>query len=786
MKMWGDVMKILQVIHGYPMMYNAGSEVYTQTLCHSLSKKNEVFVFSREENPVCDEGSLRVTHDPMNNWIPLYLVNNPFNKDRYRSSKIDRAFTQVLNEIKPDVIHVGHLSHLSTSLLFEAAIRQYPVVFTLHDFWLMCPRGQFMQMHPANSDGLWPVCEYQDDKTCAKRCYARYFSGAADEYETDIEHWTGWVSRRMKHIREMVELIDLFIAPSNYLLNRYHEHFGIPLSKLVYLDYGFCRNRLAGRERTLGEPFTFGYIGTHIPAKGIQVLLKAFAKLRGSCELRIWGRPRGQMTSALKRMAADSISGHDRQIEWHPEYRNQDIVEKVFNRVDAIVVPSIWTENSPLVIHEAQQARCPVITADVGGMAEYVHHEVNGILFRHRDADSLAEQMQRFVDDPSLAMKLGARGDLYSENGDIQDIREHTAEVTRYYRQVIARRKSSRIQPQDGPWRITFDTNPDTCNLHCIMCEQHSKYRRSRPDPERKPRIMPFEIVEKVVREVAPHGLHEIIPSTMGEPLLYPDFEKIIALCHACNIKLNLTTNGTFPGKGSELWAESIVPVASDVKISINGASKNTQESIMVGSELEFALKNIRIFCGVRDESRKNGNTACTVTLQLTFLERNLTEIPSMISMAADIGVDRVKGHHVWTHFPELMDQSLRRGPDSITRWNQTVAECRLIVESKQRSNGGKLQLENFDILEKSAVNNGRYGGRCPFLGREAWINSEGRFDVCCAPDDLRQQFGSFGNVLENSFMGLWNRPYYRNFVKTYASRALCSSCHMRKSEEVQ
>jgi glycosyltransferase involved in cell wall biosynthesis len=136
---------------------------------------------------------------------------------------------------------------------------------------------------------------------------------------------------------------------------------------LTYLDYGFYRQRLAGRRRTLGEPFTFGYIGTHIPAKGIQVLLEAYGKLRGNCKLRIWGRPRGQMTSALKRKAVESIPVHERQIEWHPEYKNQDIVYKVFNRVDAIVVPSMWTENSPLVIHEAQQ---PTIRGMTGTMTK--------------------------------------------------------------------------------------------------------------------------------------------------------------------------------------------------------------------------------------------------------------------------------------------------------------------------------------------------------------------------------------------------------------------------------
>ena len=59
------------------------------------------------------------------------------------------------------------------------------------------------------------------------------------------------------------------------------------------------------------------------------------------------------------------------------------------------MVPSVWAENSPLVIHEVLQARVPVITADYGGMAEYVHHERNGLLFAHRDPASLAQQMQR-------------------------------------------------------------------------------------------------------------------------------------------------------------------------------------------------------------------------------------------------------------------------------------------------------------------------------------------------------------------------------------------------------
>ena len=133
-------------------------------------------------------------------------------------------------------------------------------------------------------------------------------------------------------------------------------------------------------------------------------------------------------------MAGD---GGDR-VEWMGEYRNQDIVPEVFDRCDAVVAPSIWAENSPLVIHEALQAGVPVITADYGGMAEYVGHERNGLLFNHRDPVSLARQMQRLADAPEWARQLGGRGYLQSADGNVPDMGEHSREIERIYASLRA------------------------------------------------------------------------------------------------------------------------------------------------------------------------------------------------------------------------------------------------------------------------------------------------------------------------------------------------------------
>ena len=777
-------MRILQVIHGYPMRYNAGSEVYTQALCQGLAERHEVHVFTRDEDPFAPDFDLRAERDPDDSRIALHVVNNPRNKDRYRETGIDRRFAELVDRLRPDIVHVGHLNHLSIALPFEAATRSVPVVYTLHDYWLMCPRGQFMQTFPRDRRDLWAACDGQEDRKCAERCYARYFGGAPEERETDIALWTGWVERRMRHVREMSEFVDLFVAPSRYLLDRHRDEFGLPARKLVYLDYGFDHARLSGRRRAAGEPFVFGYIGTHIPAKGIQDLIRAFGAVSGEAVLRVWGRPRSRNTEALRTLARSLPAEKARRVEWLPEYRNGDIVRDVFDRVDAIVVPSVWVENSPLVIHEAQQARAPVIAADAGGMAEYVHHGVNGLLFEHRSWRSLATQMQSFVDDPALARRLGKRGYPFSESGDVPEMEDHVRAIERLYARVLDRRDSARVRADSGPWRITFDTNPDTCNMRCIMCEEHSPHsglQAARRREGRQRRLMPFDLIRRVVTDAAPRGLREIVPSTMGEPLLYEHFDDILDLCSRYGVRLNLTTNGTFPRLGAKAWAERIAPVASDVKISWNGATKATQEAIMIGSNWEKVLGNVKTFIAVRDAHAGGGGNRCRVTFQLTFMEANVAELPDIVRLAAELGVDRVKGHHLWAHFGEIEKQSMRRDRPAIRRWNRAVLAAREAAAGSRLPNGERVLLDNIFLLDEEATGDLAPGGPCPFLGREAWVSAEGRFDPCCAPDAQRRTLGDFGDLHEQSLMEVWKGKRYRTLAATYRNRALCLGCNMRK-----
>ena len=775
-------MRILKVIHGYPPCYNAGSEVYSQTLCNELCKKHEVHVFTREENLFTADGGLRQKADSLNRDIRLHIVNAARVNINYCNPVIDQAFADTLAKVNPDIVHIGHLNHLSLGIVPMAAKQNIPVVFTLHDFWLMCLRGQFIQYSAAGKEEVWPLCDGQEDSKCADRCLKRFYSGAKLEAQKDADYWTQWVTQRMAEVHRVTELIDIFIAPSRHLARRFHDQFGLPTEKTVLLDYGFERQRLQGRHRPPGEPFTFGYIGTHIAGKGIHHLLEAFGllmKTHSDCRLRIWGRETVN-TAHLKTMPAAAVR---QNIEWVGEYQNPDIVQSVFNRVDAIVVPSIWEENSPLVIHEAQQARVPVIASNMGGMAEYVSHEENGLLFARRNPDALAAQMRRFIDNPKWAEKLGERGYLFDKNGNAPDIKSHVLKIEEIYQRAITARDNAAVPILPAPWRITFDTNPDHCNYHCTMCEEHSPHsalQRMRRANGISKRVMPFELMERNVRALADKGLREIIPSTMGEPLLYKDFEKIIALCEETGVLLNLTTNGSFPRLGACEWAKRLAPITSDVKISWNGARKETQEAIMQNADWETMVANVKDFIAVRDACAQAGGNRCRVTFQMTFMETNSGELPDIVRLAASLGVDRVKGHHLWAHFAEIKNQDMRRNAKAIARWNNIVAETRRVARACPLPNGQHVLLEN--IAEIIAAENGLApDGQCPFLGKEAWVSAQGVFNPCCAPDAERQTLGDFGSLHDTDLLDIWHSDNYQLLTQTYRSRAVCQKCNMRK-----
>jgi glycosyltransferase involved in cell wall biosynthesis/MoaA/NifB/PqqE/SkfB family radical SAM enzyme len=765
-------MHILKIIHGYPPIYNAGSEVYSQSICNELSKRHKVSVFTREENPYSPCFSIR--EQKVNDNLTLYFVNNPQSKDGYRHKQIDDNFAELVKKLNPDIAHIGHVNHLSTGLIDELNKLKIPIVYTLHDFWLTCPRGQFLT-RSIGKENNFQLCEKQVDKKCAIDCYKVYFSGREENEDTDIENWSNWIHQRMIETKSIINKVDLFIAPSNYLRDRFINDFGVPESKIIYLDYGFPTEYLTQTEKSKEKTnYTFSYIGTHIPAKGVNILIEAFKQIEEPATLKIYGRANGQSTNALKALAENSKN----KIEFAGEYINNNLANDVFSNVDCIVVPSIWGENSPLVIHEAQSCKIPVITADFGGMKEYVQHKVNGLLFEHRNTNSLAEQMKFAVSNPDKMKTFGERGYMYSADGNVPNIQDHCKELEMIYQKFIPKNDFKL-------WRVTLDTNPEDCNLSCTMCEEHSPYSTYIKEKlGGKHRRMPKEWLEPIFEQAKKIGVTEMIPSTMGEPLIYKHFAHFVELCYKYNIKMNLTTNGTFPRTTEKTvteWAKLIVPITTDVKISWNGATAKTAQEIMNGIDFEQTVSNVKEFIRIRDEHFANTGYYCRVTFQITFMQNNMHELADIVKLGASLGVDRVKGHQLWAHFDEIKHLSMKATPESIFQWNEYVKQAVEAQEKFLKHNGEKVILENIFPLQKNENNEIPESYECPFLEKELWISATGKISPCCAPDEQRNTLGDFWNIENTSIEEVLQSDNYQNLLKNYKKIDLCKTCNMRK-----
>lgn len=333
--------------------------------------------------------------------------------------------------------------------------------------------------------------------------------------------------------------------------------------------------------------------------------------------------------------------------------------------------------------------------------------------------------------------------------------------------------------------RITLDTNPEDCNLNCIMCEEHSKYSTFKENLFNRTgfryRRMSPEIIEKVFYEANLYGVKEIIPSTMGEPLLYKHINLFFELASKYNIKINLTTNGTFPGLGAKKWAEKIIPVTSDTKISFNGATKSTAENIMRGLNFEKQLSNIKEFVKYRNQYFNETGYTSNITLQLTFMKNNMPELIDIIYLASLMDIDRIKGHHLWIHFKEIENQSIKSSESLINKWNDIVIKAKEASEKFRKPNGEKIILENIELInfQKNTIINSEYN--CPFLNNELWISATGKISPCCAPDEKRNSLGDFRTYPQTGMLQVLESKVYKNLVNNYKSYELCKTCVMRK-----
>ncbi|MFC1850500.1 glycosyltransferase family 4 protein [candidate division CSSED10-310 bacterium] len=459
-------MRILFVIHDFLPRHRAGSELYTYYLAQELAQQHTVAIFYVEFDPTSPNNKL-------NRKKYLDLVCFEYLRRSYPdefekfflSSQMRLVFENVLHVFQPDVVHFQHLLNHSFDYPELLKTRGIPSLFTLHDYFLSCASWKGGQR--IDQDGR--ICHEVDFQHCMScltlsrndvlvpsalprsiRLAARIYhivsflvpekvrqslSVWVRKFATPGEHGGSEITLSdMKRRHEMVQSIyrnvDLFIAPSRFLQNIFIAH-GIPEDKIIYTDYGFDLSRFSP-PKTVGTSWhqiRIGFIGTPVFHKGVHILVEAYEKAAlKDCCLTIYGDTGifPIYSASLKEMSQDST------VIYAGPFENSKIA-RILSTVDVLVVPSLWFENSPLTIHEAFQAGVPVITSDLGGMAELVQEGINGLLFRVGDVNDLADKIRLFARDADFRQKL-ARG---ARNTKVKSIQENAREMEELYESLL-------------------------------------------------------------------------------------------------------------------------------------------------------------------------------------------------------------------------------------------------------------------------------------------------------------------------------------------------------------
>jgi glycosyltransferase involved in cell wall biosynthesis len=209
---------------------------------------------------------------------------------------------------------------------------------------------------------------------------------------------------RQQFMKNRMNKLDRVLVPTQLMQNILQNN-GLKTKLISYQPYGLdIEDIVPNDNKGTKKELRVGFIGTLFEHKGTHLLIEAVKDLLPdlAIELKIYGNPEDfpEYVSKLYKIAKG-----DPRIKFCGNFPNQDI-GKVLAELDVLVVPSIWYENTPLVIYSAQAASCPVIATNLGGMSEVIHHEVNGILFEKGNIVELANSIRRLYEDRLLLKSL--------------------------------------------------------------------------------------------------------------------------------------------------------------------------------------------------------------------------------------------------------------------------------------------------------------------------------------------------------------------------------------------
>lgn len=402
-------MRVLYLIHAHEQFSVGGAENAAFSLFRAMQEQEGVqcwiLAAMHTSQGVLAHGELRNVEGSDRE----YLIGTSCEWFRFQNAYIlgmKRSLQRLLDHIKPDVIHLQHYSHFGIDVisLLQTLSPKSRIVVTLHEYLALCMHnGQMV------TTGNLKLCHKSTPLACSL-CFP--------------QHTPQEMFLRHHYIRTILESCDALVSPSQFLIDRYRAS-RIDHPNFVMIENGlpaaFDESKREGYLQSYSvELNRFGYFGQLNHYKGSLVLLQAVSLLQDQGVTNFIVNINGaNLEKQPQDFQDDFHSLHEKvkdRVMLRGSYRQEDI-EALMLENDWMVIPSIWWENSPVVIQEAFFYGRPVLGSNIGGTAEKIENR-GGMSFSVSNPSGLAQLMKDCINNNTLheglraAMRLPFSADL--------------------------------------------------------------------------------------------------------------------------------------------------------------------------------------------------------------------------------------------------------------------------------------------------------------------------------------------------------------------------------------
>jgi len=398
-------MKVLQINKFfYP---KGGSETYFFALSQILKEAgHEVVHFSMQDDRNLPSEYSRYFVD----CIDFRGAKTVGKAMHYISSReAVQKITALVRDTQPDIAHVHNIAHqLTPTILTTLQSLGVPVVQTLHDYQLLCPNYQL----------------FTQNKTCERCMQHRYWNAVTNKCVQDSTAASALAALEMTYHNVLKKSykngVQTFIAPSHFLHDKLLQ-WGWSQDHIAYLPHFVEKTPLPNVDKKRQVVF----VGRLTKEKGVHTLVEAVKMYR---DVDVVFAGEGDERKAIEEAIIRNDLTHCRVAG----FTSGVALDRLMQESLAVIVPSLWYENAPLVVYEALALGTPVIASAHGGLTELVQDGVNGWLFAPGDARALAACIQQASAGPKPLQILKNQYNRYS----------HLAGILALYAQAIHKKTS--------------------------------------------------------------------------------------------------------------------------------------------------------------------------------------------------------------------------------------------------------------------------------------------------------------------------------------------------------